>query len=311
MPQVLCDGLKCDKLTCRYSQNDATHQPSGSNFSSHQLTEVREIQNYTPRKEFKANKRKNRKSYCVSYFSSASINRRDMKKMLDCVTIDLSGNKITEIAANLFETHEQLESLILDNNQLKFLPENIFDSLVNLKTLSIKNNLLQALNPDVFKHNTKLELIDLSHNKLFKVSPTIFDNLPDLKFVSFHGNICVDSVFPKTTLDEMKLELKARCGERNLVTFVVYLMKISSQLRNSSLNFNATASITAPPALSNDSDGVNRNATNIDSNIDTLLTSLFWLIIPVIFILLAILAIITYAIYNKYFTYSLNYPRDS
>lgn len=54
-----------------------------------------------------------------------------------------------------------------------------------------------------------------------------------------------------------------------------------------------------------------QNATNNETDLDMLLISLFWLIIPITLILFAILAAISYAIYNKYFVYSIKTQTES
>jgi Leucine rich repeat len=321
LPQV------CNKINCRYIQ-------SNSNFYLNSDF-INESNNFLPQqKSAKVSATKQKTKICVSFFSSNDIDRRDFEKMLDCSSIDLSGNEIKRVESNFFASLYRLESLNLDNNQLRVLPDNVFDELENLRKISVKNNFLESLDGDLFKFNFNLESVDFSNNKLSRISPQILDYSKQLKFASFLGNFCVDLTFPEVKLEELKAHITAMCSERNLITFIVSLMNLSQQFKNSAvmqknqtLSGNETKVIEENLTTKNNQNesttvetiSIKLNRTNqiatkpklkeTPTDLDILIFSLFWLIVPIILILFAILTMISYAIYNKYFKYSLNYPR--
>lgn len=252
-----------------------------------------------------------------SYLSHQVFKRSDMKKMMDCSSLDLSHNAIESLKGNIFKHNENLESLNLDNNQLKTLPEKIFDGLVMLENISIKWNLLELLPEDLFKFNKKLKSVDLSHNKLSRIPPETLNDLPRLSFASFNDNICVDSTFPEECLEDLNFKIAARCGETNLKTFVASLVQIL--LHHQDGRFHASSndsehvtkvgikSSTWKATVEQEAtESVTTEATNSSSaseDLETLIVSLFWLIIPITLILFVILAMIFYVIYNKYLVY--------
>lgn len=300
----------CDVIKCRYTQTNVRSESNSD--PDHGLR----VNNFPPSQYFinysqKKVKSSNRNTVCLSFVSSTSIDRVDMDKMIDCASIDMSGNQIEAVERILFMNLQPLQSLNLDHNQLKTLPDNVFNDLVSLRKVSIAFNFLEVLSGELFKFNLKLTHIGLSNNKLKRISPTILDHLNKLTSATFHGNFCIDSSFPHLTLDELKTEILTRCAERNLVTLVISLMKISSRSANKTISFNETSKITdaTEPTVANETVGT---VASIDSGseMDTLIVSLFWLIMPLIVILCAILAAIVFIIYHKYFVYSLQPPRN-
>lgn len=260
---------------------------------------------------------------CSSYLSHRTFGRSDMAKMMDCSTIDLSHNAIDSLDENIFEHNVNLESLNLDNNQLKVLPAKVFDGLMNLESLSIKWNLLESLPENLFKFNKNLKNLDLSHNKLARIPPEILSDLPKLSFASFQDNICVDSTFPNECLDDLNFKIAARCGETNLKTFVLSLVQILMHLKEGRFTANQShsenvgkvefKSTTGRAAFEQETtESVTIEATTASSasdELETLIVSLFWLIMPITLILFVILAMIFYAIYNKYLVYYLRVNR--
>lgn len=265
----------------------------------------------------------------LSYISSSTIDQSDMDRMLDCTIIDLSGNDIEKIERSFFDNHQKLESLNLDNNRLISFPENVFSGFLNLRKLSVQNNFLEVISCSLFRFNLKLEHIDFSNNKLTRISPNILNSLSELRFASFKGNFCVNSTFPQESLEELKAKISTSCGGKDLLTFIVSLMKISANLKNGKLGlqevskFNGNIdqqikSVTTQIDLTTKTIGLEITSTASSiitkrakdtSDLDTLIVSLFWLIVPIILILLAIFAAIFFAIYKKYFVYSVNASR--
>lgn len=293
----------CDKIRCRYIQSKAN--------AEHKLDVTNDLESHQTSPSFVNDK------LCWSYLSSSTVDQSDLDKMLDCAIIDLSGNEIKKIESGFFEKHQQLESLNLDNNLLTFLPEHVFAGLVNLKSLSLRNNSIESLSSDLFKFNLKLEHIDFSNNKLTKVPPSIFSNLSALKLASFHGNPCIDSAFPEVTMSELTDNISRNCGGRDLLAFIISLLKISTHLKNGSLGLHNISQINDQGKNNSTQAEIFPTSTTSPiikststSDIDVLIISLFWLIIPIILILFSILLAIAFVIYKKYFIYSVNVSRN-
>lgn len=301
---VLClDFGACEKIKCKYIQRapEIEHRLNPGHEGNHSTR-----QHATKARSKLRSERRN--NLCVNYISStSSIDKSDMEKMFDCDIIDLRGNEINKIESDLFEDNQQLESLNLSWNQLSSLPESVFHNLVNLRKLSLKGNLLEVLDADLLIFNTKLEHLDVSQNKLTKISPSIFDGLTNLKSVSFRGNLCIDSAFPQKSLEEIKLEITTRCGEKNLITFIISLLKISSHMMNESFHRNGNLSSETKEATNLTFPA----ATDEANGLENLFVRLFWLILPIIVLLFVILAMISVAVYNKYFVYSVRVPNRS
>jgi hypothetical protein len=325
----LCYGPNCEQVRCIYRQKSEDVE-SFLQQNQNSLTHRDSI-----------DKIKSKEFFCITYITSASIKREDFDKMLDCTEIDLNGNSIESLERAFFIDLYQLISLDLSNNVLTSLPKNIFDDLTNLETLLIRNNLLQHLiDDDIFKYNEYLSEIDLSNNQIYQISPHIFKNLNHLKLVKFHGNLCINFDFSVPHLQDLNEKIVSQCSDRNIITFLTLLMKLSSELRrhekneshakrqhilpNSSVatttesqtNLTSTSTITPTifsssvfPTASNLSE--NKTMKSDISKYDIILERLFWFMIPVILLLFAILAMILFAIYKKYFKYSINYPRRS
>lgn len=253
----------------------------------------------------------------TSYISSTTINRGDMNRMLDCLLIDLRHNAISRLERNWFEKHQQLVTLNLDHNQLRKLPTHVFDDLISLKNLSISFNLIEVLEDGIFKCNRKLRFVDFSNNKLARIPSSIFSSLPRLKFASFDGNICIDSAYPDESLEELELQIEARCGERNLKSFILGLTQILEHLRNGNFQSNNTIegenkTSTAQNSIGNRTEAtrpttqasiVKTTTEHVPEETNFLLVSLFWLIVLIIFILFAILSLTFYVVYKKFIVY--------
>ena len=250
---------------------------------------------------------------CVSFISSPGIDQNIFNKMTDYFAIDLSGNEIKTIEKTYFVLLNQLETLNLNENLIQSFPMNVFDDLTNLRKITMRTNLIEFLDGDLFAFNHHLEIIDFSYNKIARVSPQTFNHLNAPKIISLRGNLCIDIIFPEVDWEKFKSDVAAMCSDRNIVAFIVNLMKISKQANNNTIfetvklekEDNSTGfEITSVIKKSSSS-----TRLETPSELDVLLTSLFWLIVPVILILSIILGLICFAIYNKYFNYSLAYSR--
>ena len=87
-------------------------------------------------------------------------------------SLNLSNNKISSLAVDMFEHLGALENLILDSNQIRMLPEGV-GALSNLLHLSIKNNLLDEF-PSTVGKLQRIQTLSISGNNLPKLPSQIW-----------------------------------------------------------------------------------------------------------------------------------------
>jgi len=289
------EAFECSRFKCRYSQKINYYNQSQIVAATHAISH----------KAISSDSNQKQKRICINYLSSAKLCKLDTLKMRNCAVIDLSDNLIDEVDGDLFDSHTQLEALMMNRNLLRTLPAGFFDFLVNLKNLTLADNLIEELSLHLFVHNDNLEFLDLSHNRLQNIPPRILSPLKIVKFVSLHKNVCINSGFPEVSLEDLQMQFATKCqGEKHIYAFIIRLVKLAAGLDE--LIKNKSASATTATSLAEASTIDNPKA---NEDLETLIASLFWLIAPIILILLAILAAISWAIYRKYFKYTVNARR--
>ncbi|KAF2357816.1 Leucine-rich repeat [Trinorchestia longiramus] len=106
----------------------------------------------------------------------------------DLVTLDLSSNQLTSIAANKFQGLAILRTLNLDNNSLSLLLEGSFQGLANLRKLILNHNQLTKINSNIFNGLESLEYLELVNNKIKDVDSLGFEYLSSLKRLNLARN---------------------------------------------------------------------------------------------------------------------------
>lgn len=79
--------------------------------------------------------------------------------------INLSSSGLTKIADSTFNL-QYLVDLNLRGNHLFFLSANVFNGAVNLRTLDLSHNELSIIEPDIFTFTPSLRDLNLSNNRL-------------------------------------------------------------------------------------------------------------------------------------------------
>eukprot|EP00729_Bicosta_minor_P013468 gene13468-24677_t len=104
--------------------------------------------------------------------------------------INLSGNKLSELAATLFSGMISLQTLKLGNNDLTELDGGIFAEVAaTLTYLTLNGNKLSDLNPTLFSGMTSLQTLKLGNNELTELDGGIFtDMAATLTYLSLSGN---------------------------------------------------------------------------------------------------------------------------
>lgn len=95
--------------------------------------------------------------------------------------LDLQGNDLRKIGAEIFKGLPQLKSLDMGNNKLRRVHSMAFASLSNLRKLTLSNNKLKNINNGLFSNLVRLQELDLSTNKFQSLPPNAFSGLADLK----------------------------------------------------------------------------------------------------------------------------------
>ncbi|XP_041975475.1 leucine-rich repeat-containing G-protein coupled receptor 6 [Aricia agestis] len=86
--------------------------------------------------------------------------------------LDLSGNIFESLKNEPFITHNRLQVLNLNSCRIKFLPPRLFNRLPNLKKLDLSENYFVTFNIDIIRPLMKLERIEL-RNDYLHCSPDI------------------------------------------------------------------------------------------------------------------------------------------
>ncbi|KAF9585578.1 cysteinyl-tRNA synthetase [Lunasporangiospora selenospora] len=113
------------------------------------------------------------KSLIRASFLKCNMTDLSLRETGDRLTyLDISSNKLSNLAPNLFEHLRSLEQLKMDNNSISSIPGTI-GALKRLKSLSIANNLLSAL-PDDIGNLESLLVLDVHSNNLGELPVAIW-----------------------------------------------------------------------------------------------------------------------------------------
>lgn len=93
--------------------------------------------------------------------------------------LDLSSNKIEDVASDSFRNLRKVQVLKLSNNDIEFLSNDVFRTLRELRIVELSRNSLRSL-PDNLFSGDDLEKLDLSHNQLTKIPVTSIANVAAL-----------------------------------------------------------------------------------------------------------------------------------
>lgn len=112
-----------------------------------------------------------------------------------------------------------LRSFFVNSSGLKYFTRQDMQDATNLRKIFINYNDVEELTSDTFAGFNKLETFEMHDNKLRVIGAGIFDSMPNLKFVNFRKNNCINKYYPRDMgFDEMKQEIRQKCaGGRNFI----------------------------------------------------------------------------------------------
>ncbi|KAF7997541.1 hypothetical protein HCN44_006112 [Aphidius gifuensis] len=147
----------------------------------------------------------------MSIISPASLT--PLKKLK---TLNLNGNKITELNRNQFKGLRDTESLDLSNNSIRTLDPSHFMELTKMGWCNLSRNAIGDLKRGTFSRNTVLKVLNLSHNKIKKIDTNTFKGMRFLRRLYLDNNEINDvgrGTFESTTrigtIDLSKNAIKA------------------------------------------------------------------------------------------------------
>lgn len=141
----------------------------------------------------------------------SSLVRQHLSGFKELDRLEINGNELSELPADLFDDVNKIRWLSLRSNSLH-LPMNIFNSLENLVNLELGYNSLKSLTPGLFRHQlhlqnlnlwgnelkyltraelegvSSIEILDLSANDLESLEAGVFEHLTNLTDINLSSN---------------------------------------------------------------------------------------------------------------------------
>ncbi|XP_019953009.2 leucine-rich alpha-2-glycoprotein-like [Paralichthys olivaceus] len=102
-------------------------------------------------------------------------------------TLDLTGNKLAELPANVF-SHAPLRSLVLKDNLIEKVDAEWLPDNSTLTWLDLSGNLIRKVPSVLLQKLPQLESLDLSNNRLEMISANSLDKLTKLERLNLQDN---------------------------------------------------------------------------------------------------------------------------
>ena len=119
---------------------------------------------------------------------AGSVKTGDFSGLPRLGALDLEGNALTALPADVFGGLGNLRHLYLNDNALTALPEGLLDGLVQLAELYLQGNALTTLPANVLDGLAKLKDIHLQDNGLTILPESVFEGLTSLSHLDLSGN---------------------------------------------------------------------------------------------------------------------------
>lgn len=110
-------------------------------------------------------------------------------------SLELRGNGITTLGADVFFGLTNLTHLSLGDNNLSVLSPRLFAPLTSLRSVFVFNNLIEVLNNRMFSNNLMLETITFGGNRIESIGPNFLNPLENLRYLWLYSNNCTDLDF--------------------------------------------------------------------------------------------------------------------
>ncbi|XP_049302853.1 protein toll-like, partial [Bactrocera dorsalis] len=120
--------------------------------------------------------------YAMPHKSLQNLTQTFFKNFTALRQLDLAGNNMRMLEANIFTAQTKLNSLNLSRNEIRELPENLFAYQRRLFILDLSHNSLTYLTPHIFDHTPWLWQLKLGGNQLHDTT-NIMENLKPLYYL--------------------------------------------------------------------------------------------------------------------------------
>ncbi|XP_049302858.1 leucine-rich repeat-containing protein 15-like [Bactrocera dorsalis] len=116
------------------------------------------------------------------YLSLQNLTQTFFEKFTALRQLDLAGNNMEMLGANIFAELTKLNCLNLSRNEVRELPEGLFEYQPQLLILDLSDNLLTYLTPHIFDHTPWLWQLKLGGNQLHDTT-NLMENLKPLHYL--------------------------------------------------------------------------------------------------------------------------------
>ena len=147
-----------------------------------------------------------------------------LKKLQNLLSLDLSGNRISEVMERSFKSLQQLTVLNLANNEIETISREVFKYLTKLRVLNLSTNRIKRIENGAFDYNKNLKAIRVDNNHLETVH-NLFSNLTNLKWLNLSENHLHTFYYHYIPVGLQFLDLRS-----NMINELINLYENESQL---------------------------------------------------------------------------------
>ncbi|XP_071323573.1 leucine-rich alpha-2-glycoprotein-like isoform X2 [Trachinotus anak] len=152
---------------------------------------------------------KNTTMLTIQFTNITSITEQHLNATPLLQGLHLFSNHLQHLSSNLLRGVPHLNTLDLTGNKLSELPADVF-SHAPLTSLVLKNNLIEKVDAEWLLDNSSLTWLDLSENHLRKIPTALLQKLPHLENLDLSNNrletISANSLDPLTKLERLNLQ---------------------------------------------------------------------------------------------------------
>ncbi|XP_023270707.1 leucine-rich alpha-2-glycoprotein-like [Seriola lalandi dorsalis] len=152
---------------------------------------------------------KNTTMLTIQFTNITSITEEHLKATPLLQGLHLYSNHLQHLSSNLLRGVQHLDTLDLTGNKLTELPADVFSHAL-LRSLVLKNNLIEKTDADWLLDNSSLTWLDLSGNHLRKFPTALLQKMPHLENLDLSNNrletISANSLQPLAKLERLNLQ---------------------------------------------------------------------------------------------------------
>ncbi len=128
-------------------------------------------------------------NFLILSYNNIKILTNSIMNLRELTSLDLEGNKLTDLQPELFVNLPGLERLNLSKNKIKELKNGVIVNCIQLKKIFLGDNPLEVIEPNAFIGTRSLKLLSVLDHKLTKESLDFLDSLMEERNVAVLGLI--------------------------------------------------------------------------------------------------------------------------